>query len=139
MLSKGWSVLQAAVATATTDAAVDAAIVAINAADAEALSDSSKPYQGSLLHLAVYSGSAKLLKHLLALPAKAEAKAGAAAGAAAGGSDAAGGRALPPNRADCFKRTPLSYAACADHTELADVLIDFGADVNTQARCNHHV
>ena len=33
---------------------------------------------------------------------------------------------------DCFKRTPLVYAACGDRTQAMDSLIKHKADVNAQ-------
>ena len=104
VLTKGWTPLQAAIAAG--DAAAARPLLEA-AADTE-LAETSKPYQASLLHLAVYAGAADLLSELLQRQSE----------------------ALPVDAIDCFKRTPLSYAACKDEAAMASLLLEYKARVD---------
>ena len=104
VLTKGWTPLQAAIAAG--DAAAARPLLEA-AADTE-LAETSKPYQASLLHLAVYAGAADLLSELLQRESE----------------------ALPVDAIDCFKRTPLSYAACKDEAAMASLLLEHKARVD---------
>ena len=113
VLSKGWTNLQETVASARDSRAVQvaiAAIIQIKDTEPDLLKERSKPYQASLLHLAVYAGSVPLLEYLLDL----------------------GLTDFSVDGGDCFKRTPLVYAACGDRTQAMDSLIKHKADVNAQ-------
>ena len=115
VLSKGWSSLQEKVASARDSTAVQLAISAIGMAAPETIRECSKPYQASLLHLAVYSGSVPLLQYLLSLKEA----------------------SLPADGGDCFKRTPLAYAACADLLATSEALIAAKASVDAQVLTTH--
>lgn len=108
VISMGWSTLQSSVANATSEPVLKEALEAVQTADATALADKSKPYQASLLHLAVYSGSLALVRELLTRDPS----------------------ILAPTAVDFFKRTPLMYAACADKVAILRALIESKGDVN---------
>ena len=132
VLTKGWTPLQAAIAAG--DAAAARPLLEA-AADTE-LAETSKPYQASLLHLAVYAGAADLLSELLQVtgchchyhrhllhhrhihspppPPLLQRES----------------EALPVDAIDCFKRTPLSYAACKDEAAMASLLLEHKARVD---------
>ena len=65
VLARGWTDLQAQVADADDQLRTVAAVAAVEGSTAEALAEKAKPYNTSLLHLAVYSGALDLVGALL--------------------------------------------------------------------------
>lgn len=78
--------------------------------DDNSIWEASKPYNASLLHLAVFSGSKPMLKALLSLQSG----------------------YLSACAVDCFKRSALCYAACKEEPEMAAALLRASCDPNMQ-------
>ncbi|KAL1530039.1 hypothetical protein AB1Y20_000964 [Prymnesium parvum] len=110
VLCKGWTRLQEAVACGRVE---EATKIIEDAADGDpTIWEPSKPYNASLLHLAVFSGSMPMLNMLLGLTTS----------------------GLSACCTDCFKRSALCYAACKEEPMMAIELIAASCDPNLQDR-----
>ena len=131
VLATGWSDAMSAVATALDGSRVQSTISLLGqmaSTDPSRLLERSKPYQASLLHLAVYARSPPLVSRLLQIgleigvdPVK------SADGSLKGDHDG-----LTPRAVDFFGRAPLTYAACADAADLLHLLLGSQAAVDAR-------